>query len=241
VQHLLLDAYVMSNALASLLFGTYRQDALSLLLLHPESALHVREIARATGKAPGTMLRELDRLADAGILFRKPMGNQVQFQANGRCPIYEELRSILKKTVGVADILHAALDPLARRIRAAFVYGSVARGDERGGSDLDLMVVGNVAFAEVVEALSSAQDALRREINPNVYPPTEFASRLAAGEPFLRRVMAEPKVFVIGNDDDLGQPAAHRQAEGAHGDKDRSRPAPLRRGAVTGGRKRRRA
>jgi len=231
----------MPDTLASLLFGTYRRDALSLLLLHPESALHVREIARATGKAPGTMLRELDRLADAGILLRKPMGNQVQFQANGRCPIYEELRSILKKTVGVADVLRAALDPLARRIRAAFVYGSVARGDERGGSDLDLMVVGNVAFAEVVEALSSAQDALRREINPNVYPPTEFAARLAAGEPFLRRVMAEPKVFVIGNDDDLVQPAAHRQAESAHGDKDRSRPAPRRRGAVAGGRRRRRA
>jgi len=139
----------MPDTLASLLFGTYRRDALSLLLLHPESALHVREIARATGKAPGTMLRELDRLADAGILLRKPMGNQVQFQANGRCPIYEELRSILKKTVGVADVLRAALDPLARRIRAAFVYGSVARGDERGGSDLDLMVVVDVIPSEI--------------------------------------------------------------------------------------------
>jgi hypothetical protein len=117
----------------------------------------------------------------------------------------------------------------------------VARGDERGGSDLDLMVVGNVAFAEVVEALSTAQDALRREVNPNVYPPKEFAARLAAGEPFLRRVMAGPKVFVFGNDDDLGQPAAHRQAESARGDQDRGRPTPRRRGAVTGGRKRRRA
>jgi len=228
----------MATNLADLLFGAYRRDALALLLLHADSALHVREIARVTGKAPGTLLRELNRLADAGILLRKPVGNLVQFQANGRCPIYEDLRNILKKTAGVADVLRAALEPLAGRIRAAFVYGSIARGDERAGSDFDVMIVGDVTFTEVIGAVAPAQEVLRREINPNVYPPAEFAAKLAAGEPFLRRVVTDSKIFLIGSDHDLGQLGAHRQAQAALGDAGRDR-APARRGrAGAGGRKR---
>lgn len=200
---------------AALLFGAYRRDALALLLLHPEQSLHVREIARAIGKAPGTLLRELNALAQAGVLLRKPLGNQVHFQADPDCPIYEELRGILKKTVGVADVLREALAPLAPRIRAAFVYGSVARGDERARSDLDVMVVGEASFGEVVDALTGAQEALRREVNPNVYPALEFRKKLAAGDPFLKRVLAGRKIFIVGNEDDLGKPAAHRPAQGA--------------------------
>lgn len=200
---------------AALLFGAYRRDALALLLLHPEASLHVREIARAIGKAPGTLLRELNALAQAGVLLRKPLGNQVHFQADPDCPIYEELRGILKKTVGVADVLREALAPLAPRIRAAFVYGSVARGDERARSDLDVMVVGEASFGDVVDALASAQEALRREVNPNVYPALEFRKKLAAGDPFLKRVLAGRKIFIVGNEDDLGKPAAHRPAQGA--------------------------
>lgn len=215
--------------LADLLFGAYRRDALALLLLHPETALHVREIARLTGKAPGTLLRELDRLAESGILLRKSVGNQVQFQANGACPIYEELRGILKKTAGIADVLRAVLEPLAARIRVAFVYGSIARGDERAGSDVDVMVVGDAKFADVVLALAPAGETLRREVNPNVYPPKEFAARLAGGEPYLERVMADRKIFLIGAEDDLGQLAAHRKAQGARAEQGRSR-APARRG-----------
>ena len=200
---------------AALLFGAYRRDALALLLLHPEASLHVREIARAIGKVPGTLLRELNALAQAGVLLRKPLGNQVHFQADPDCPIYEELRGILKKTVGVADVLREALAPIAPRIRAAFVYGSVARGDERARSDLDVMVVGEASFGDVVDALASAQEALRREVNPNVYPALEFRKKLAAGDPFLKRVLAGRKIFIVGNEDDLGKPAAHRPAQGA--------------------------
>jgi predicted nucleotidyltransferase len=188
---------------------------LALLLLHPEDSTHVREIARAIGKAPGTLLRELNALAAAGVLVRKPLGNQVHFQANPACPIYEDLRNILKKTVGVADVLREALAPLAPKIRAAFVYGSIARGEERPGSDLDLMVVGEARFADVVAALAPAQETLRREVNPNVYPALEFRKKLAARDPFLGRVLAERKIFIVGGEDDLGKPAAHRKAEGA--------------------------
>lgn len=217
--------------LADLLFGAYRRDALALLLLHPETALHVREIARVTGKAAGTLLRELDRLAEAGILMRKSVGNQVQFQASKACPIYEELRGILKKTAGVADVLRAALEPLAARVHFAFVYGSIARGDERAGSDVDVMLVGDADFADVVIALAPAGETLRREINPNVYPPEEFAAKLAAGEPYLERVMADRKIFLIGSEYDLGQLAAHRKAEVARAEQARNR-APARRGGT---------
>lgn len=205
----------MSQNLASLLFGAYRRAALALLLLRPEASLHVREIARATGKAAGTLVRELNALAEAGILVRKHMGNQVHFQANPACPIYEDLRNILKKTVGVADVLREALVPLAPRILAAFVYGSIARGDERAGSDVDLMVIGDVKFAEVVAALAPAQETLRREVNASVYPALEFRKKTAAGEPFLKRVLADRRIFVLGGEDDVGKPGAHRQAQGA--------------------------
>ncbi len=200
--------------LASLLFGSARREVLALLLLHPESSLHVRELARLTAKAPGTLLRELKVLADVGVLVRTRIGNQVHFQANPACPIFEELRGIMKKTSGVADVLRQALEPLGSRISAAFVYGSIARGDERQGSDLDLMIIGEVKLGEVVGALQEASNALRREINPHLYPPQELARRLAVGEPFLERVMQDKKIFVIGDRHDLGELASHRKAEG---------------------------
>jgi predicted nucleotidyltransferase len=199
----------------SLLFGTYRKRVLALLLLHPQQSLHVREIARSLDKPAGTLLRELQALAAAGVLVRKPVGNQVHFQANPTCPIYDELRGILKKTVGVADVLREALAPLAERIAVAFVYGSVASGEERTGSDLDVMIIGAARFAEVVSALDPAQELLRREVNPNLYSALEFRKKLAAGEPFLRRVLAGDKIFIIGGEDELGKLAAHRKAQGA--------------------------
>src|SRR4029079_15146545 len=116
--------------------------------------LHVREIARLTGKVPGTLLRELNALADAGLLLRRPLGNQVHFLANPGSPIYEDLRNILKKTSGLTDVLRDALVPLESKIQVAFVYGSIARGDEGAGSDLDVMVVGNSKLSELVGSLS---------------------------------------------------------------------------------------
>ncbi|MBL0143569.1 MAG: helix-turn-helix domain-containing protein [Betaproteobacteria bacterium] len=205
----------MSSDLASLLFGAARRDVLAQLLLHPGESLHVRELARLTGRAPGTLLRELNQLAEAGILTRTPVGNQVHFSANEACPIFEELRGIVRKTAGIADVLRAALGPLAARIRVAFVYGSMARGDERRGSDVDLLVVGGVDFAVLVGALQPAQRALRREINPNLIGEEEWGKRRAVSEPFLSRVIQGPKLFVVGGPDDLGEPAPHRKAPAA--------------------------
>ena len=201
--------------LASLLFGAYRRGVLARLLLHPEISLHVRELARVLDKPAGTLARELNALAAAGVLLRQRVGNQVHYRANPDCPIYEDLRSILKKTVGLADVLREALTPLAPRIRAAFVYGSVPRGDERAGSDIDLMVVGEARFGEVIDALAPAREALRREVNPNLYPALEFRRKRAAGDPFLTHVLADKKLFILGGEDDLGKPPAHRKGQGA--------------------------
>jgi predicted nucleotidyltransferase len=221
---------VVAN-LASLLFGAYRRDALALLLLRPETSLHVREIARITGKVPGTLLRELNQLADAGLLTRRPVGNQVHFQANPRSPVYEDLRNVLKKTAGVADVLREALEPVAHRITAAFIYGSLARGDERAGSDIDVMIVGKLSFTEAVHALGPAQEFLHREISPNVYAPNELRAKLRAADAFLKRVVADKKIFLIGGDDDLGEPASHRQAEAARSRQDGDRTPRRRRRA----------
>ena len=157
----------------------------------------------------------MNQLADAGVLSRKPVGNQVQFQANSACPIYEDLRNMLKKTMGIVDVLRDALEPLADRVHAAFIYGSIARGDERAGSDLDVMILGEASFPEVVHALAGAREILRREINPNLYPTREFRKKAAAGDPFLKRVLADKKLFVIGDSNDLAQSASHRQAQSA--------------------------
>jgi predicted nucleotidyltransferase len=197
------------GVLASLLFGHYRRRVLGLLLLHPETSYHVREIARLTDTAAGTLHKELARLAEAGLLVRMRQGNQVRYSANVRCPVFPELASILRKTSGLADVLREHLAPLADRLPLALVFGSVARGEERQGSDIDLLLIGETGFAESVKALHPAQEILGREINPVVYSLLEFQRKLEAGDAFLRQVMAGEKLFLLGGGDDLGKLAGH--------------------------------
>jgi predicted nucleotidyltransferase len=161
------------------------------------------------------LYRELNALAKAGLLIRSEVGNQVHYQANPSCPIYEEMRAILRKTFGIADVLREALEPVAGRIKLAFVYGSVARGEERAASDVDVLLIGRLKFTDAVLALSSAEQGLRREVNPHVYSVAEFQHKVADREPFLVRVMKEPKIYLIGTDDDFGKLVKHRPAEAA--------------------------
>ncbi|MDP2240398.1 MAG: nucleotidyltransferase domain-containing protein [Burkholderiales bacterium] len=184
-----------------------------MLLLHPGEAFHLREIARVTNTQPGTLRRELAQLADAGVLSRERVGNLVRYKADPTCPIYDELRGILKKTAGVADVLRKALATLADRISAAFVYGSIAIGAERKSSDIDVMIVGTVSFEEAVRTLQPCQEQLRREINPNVYSSGEFRKKVKEKNPFLLHVMAGSKLFILGKEDDLGKPRANRKAK----------------------------
>jgi predicted nucleotidyltransferase len=197
----------MQQTLSAVLFPGYRRRVLGLLLLHPDEPLHGREIARRTGLPSGTLTRELTRLAQAGLLKRERRGNQLLYSAERACPVFEELASILRKTSGVAEVLAGALAPAKERIRAAFVYGSLASGRERAGSDVDLMIIGELGFGDAVKLLHPAQEILGREIAPRVYGAKEWAQKRRSPEAFLREVLAKPKIFVIGAERELGEPA----------------------------------
>ncbi|NWG31034.1 MAG: winged helix-turn-helix transcriptional regulator [Rhodocyclaceae bacterium] len=200
----------MLQSLSNILFPDYRRRVMELLLLHPERSAHVREIARLTGTSAGTLHKELSRLAEAGILQRNGQGRQVYYAANRSCPIFEELASILRKTSGLADVLREALAPVADRLRAALVFGSVAKGTEQAGSDVDVLVVGDVGFAEIVRLMHPAQSTIGREINPKVFSPDEWQARLAAKDPFALDVLVNPKILLIGNGHDHAEVGGHQ-------------------------------
>ena len=192
----------MHQSLPSLLFPEYRRRVLGLLLLRPDEALHGREIARRTGLPAGTITRELTKLAEVGLLKRTKRGNQQVYSADSTSPVFAELASILRKTSGLADVLVQALASAAPKLHLAFVFGSVARGHETAGSDVDVMLVGDLGFREAVELLHPCQATLGREVNPKVFSTREFSDK-AATEPFLIDVLAKPKLFLIGNAHDL--------------------------------------
>ncbi len=198
--------------LLEVLFGAYRRQILALLLLRPDETFYVREIARVTGVPAGSLHRELKALSEAGLLTRTASGNQVRYQANRECPIYEELAGIFRKTAGLADVLRELLRPLARKIDLAFVFGSVAQGKARPGSDIDLLVVGSASFAAVVEASHAGAQRLGREVNPVVITKAAFQEKLRQGDRFLSRVAKEPKIFLIGDARELGKLAKDRAA-----------------------------
>jgi len=201
------------NNLSSVLFGKTRRAVLSLLYSHPDETFYLRQIARAASSGLGAVQREVKQLFESGIIRRIGHGRQVYYQANLESPIYPELKSLIVKTAGVGAVLRAALIPIADRIHIAFIYGSFARGDERRSSDVDVLVVGNVTFAEVVTVLNKAQENIGREINPTVYPPAEFQSKLKAGHHFLKTVIKGNKVFIIGDENELARMAKKRLAD----------------------------
>ncbi|MBZ5658057.1 MAG: ArsR family transcriptional regulator [Acidobacteriia bacterium] len=197
------------------LFGHTRSALLAMLYGHAGQSFYLRQLVRAVGAGHGALQRELKHLTDMGLIVRRAQGNQVLYQANSQSPIFSEIRSLITKTVGTHDVIRSALVSLGSEIQIAFVYGSVASQKERAGSDVDLMVLGNVAFSDVVSALSPAQSVLGREINPTVFPVSEFRSKLAAGNHFLRSVMKEKKLFVLGTENELAKLASKQLAGSA--------------------------
>ena len=193
--------------LADLLFGSYRKKVLSQLLLHPDTDYHVRELARLTNTVPGTLHKELTKLAESGLLLRATQGNQVRYQANRESPVFAELAGLLRKTTGAAELLALALAPLQPEL--ALVFGSVASGTENAASDVDVLVVTKRSFGDVVRALHSAESELGREINPVVYSPVEFRRHVDEQDSFVCNVLANPRILLIGNEHDLGQLAGH--------------------------------
>lgn len=184
--------------IAAALFGKTRRNLLALFCGAPDTAFYLREAAREAGAGLGAVQRELRHLASVGILVRTVRGRQVYYQANRAHPVFMELQGLMLKTVGLADALRAALAPLRARIERAFVYGSLAAGTATSGSDVDLLVVGDLDELALHRAIREAEGRLGRTINYNLLTPTEFARRTRARGGFLARILASPTIPVVG-------------------------------------------
>lgn len=197
--------------LDKLLGSKLRASLLSWLYSHPGERYFIRQLESIIGGDSTNISRELIRLERLGIVTSTTEGKQKYYTANAACPIFAELRGLVVKTTGLADVLRDAMRDL-KGLQAAFVYGSFAEGDPSPTSDVDVMVIGDAGFGQVVEALSSAQDILAREVNPTVYTPEEFSAKVHAGEHFVSSVLHARKIFLIGNHDDLERLAGKRSS-----------------------------
>lgn len=192
------------KSLADALFTKTQQRVLGVLFGDPDRSFYTLELIRSAGTGRGAAQRELAKLEESGLVVARRIGHQKHYQVDPSSPLFTELRSIILKTVGLAEPLRAALKPLASAIRAAFVYGSVAKSEDRSGSDIDLMIVSDsLTYAEVFGALERAAKSLGRPINPTVYTEEEFSKRTREENAFVTRVLEQPKIWVIGSPDDL--------------------------------------
>lgn len=195
------------SGIGEALFTKTQRQVLGLLFGHPGTTFYINEIVRIADVGIGTVQRELEKLTAAGLLTVKKIGNQKHYQANPGSPIFEELRGIVLKTFGVADELRRALGSLSARIKAAFVYGSVAKGADTASSDIDLMIISEeLSYPEVIGVLAEAEGRLGRAVNPTLYSPAEIRRKLAEDNSFLKRVTEQEKIFLIGSDDDIAKP-----------------------------------
>jgi len=192
------------------LFTKVRQRLLGILLVHPQKEFYLRQLIRMSRMGQGAVQRELASLVNGRIILRRVDGNRVYYRINTGNPIYPELRGLIIKTGGVVDVLRNALEEILPSIEFSFVYGSFAQGDEQAESDIDLMVIGDVSFNELVPLLKSAQELLAREINPTVYSRREYAKKLSAAHHFCTSVAKGKKIFIVGDRDEFG-----KLAEGA--------------------------
>jgi predicted nucleotidyltransferase len=198
------SAQTKPTSLAATLFSGTQQRVLGLLFGQADRSFYATELIGLAGVGSGAVQRELARLAQSGLVTVRPVGNQKHYQANPDSPIYAELCGIARKTVGLAEPLREALAPLASQIHAAFVFGSVAKKTDTATSDIDLMIVSDtLEYGDTFLTLQAAAAQLGREVNPAIYARKELDKRIKAGEGFVTRVMSQPKVWLIGGEDDL--------------------------------------
>lgn len=190
--------------MADALFTKTQQRVLGVLYAQTERSFFANEIVRLAETGTGAIHRQLEHLTQAGLLIETRQGNQRHFQANQAAPIFEELRGIVLKTFGLVDVLRAALLPLAGQIAVAFVYGSVARREDKASSDIDLLVLTEtLAYPELYQILGDAERHLGRTVNPTVFKPDELARKRLEGSAFISRILDQPKIFVLGTENDL--------------------------------------
>lgn len=198
-------------SIGEVLFTRTQQRVLGLLFGNPSRSFYSNEVVRLSGVGIGTVHRELARLLASGLVTAGRIGNQKHYQANRAAPVFDELRGLALKTFGVADVLRAALAPLASRIRVALVHGPVAAGSDSAASDVDVMVLSDdLAYGEVIAALAPAERSLGRGVNPSIYGRVEFLRRVSEEGGLLGRAMEGPRILLIGSDVDIPQPAKAR-------------------------------
>lgn len=198
-----------SSATADALFPKVRQRVLAVLFGMPDRSFYANEVIALAQSGTGAVQRELADLSAAGLLTVSKQGNQKHYQANASAPVFAELRGLVLKTMGLADVLRAALAPLAGQIDGAFIYGSVARQQDTAQSDVDLMIVSStLGYGEVFGALEGATVSLGRKVNPTLYSPADWAQRLDSDNAFATRVWQQPKIWLIGNEAQLHAPSA---------------------------------
>jgi predicted nucleotidyltransferase len=193
-----------SSGVADALFTKGQQRVLGLLFGNPDRSFYANEIISMARTGTGAVQRELARLESAGLVTVRRVGKQKHYQANPAAPVFADLRSLVLKTSGLADVLRAALAPISSAIRAAFVYGSVAKHEDTATSDIDLMVISaSLSYADLFAVLEEVSGRLGRKVNPTIYTPVELSRRLRQGNSFVKRVLAQPKIWLIGGERDL--------------------------------------
>ena len=190
------------SSTADALFPKVRQRVLAVLFGAPDRSFYTNEVIGLAQSGAGAVQRELADLAAAGLLTVRKQGNQKHFQANAASPVFAELRGLVLKTMGLADVVRAALAPLAPQIQQAFVFGSIARQQDTAASDVDLLVVSDsLGYGELFGALEGAGQTLGRTINPALYTAADFRARLQGDNAFINRVMQQPKIWLIGQEE----------------------------------------
>lgn len=197
-------ARAAAGGLASALFSPVQQRLLGLLFGQPERRFGSGEIIALAASGTGAAHRQLQRLAAVGLVTVTRIGNQKQYQANTKSPIYPELHGLAVKTVGIVEPIRRALEPLAGQIRAAFVFGSVAKKSDRADSDLDLMILSDeLSYPDAYLALQGAEQVIARPINPTVMRVGEWRHKTGEPDSFAKRIAAQPKIFVLGSESAL--------------------------------------
>lgn len=194
-----------TTSVADALFTKVQQRVLAVLFGHPDRSFYLQQIVALAGSGTGAVQRELARLESAGLVTATRVGKQKHYQADPKAPVYEELRGLVLKTIGLAEVVRDALAPMAPDVRSAFIFGSMAKGAAVGPtSDVDVMVVSDtLAYPELFAALEGAATRLGRPVNPTIYTPDELARRVREGNAFATRVLDGPKLWLIGGPDDL--------------------------------------
>lgn len=195
-----MEALSISNAL----FSKVQQRVLALIFGHPERSFYTSEIVRRVHSGTGAVERELSRLQRSGLVAVERIGNQKHFRANRESPVFDELQSLVVKTVGLTEPLRKALEPYSKRIRAAFVYGSVAKGSDTAQSDIDLMVIGDeLGYSALYSALQDAESILQRKVSPLFLSAQAWKRKASRKGSFVNKISAQPKLFIFGAERDI--------------------------------------